>query len=137
MKAARTEPARDAALALEPVALSLSPNGHVLLRAAFSDEPALDASVAQRICNAFEVGESAGLLHLGAVEVATPLPPAFSFWRDFARLFVASLCRTPEIETQRERVEVPIRRAELETLSRSAPPMEGGAHPTSLQGDRP
>ncbi len=130
MKAARTEPVRDAALALEPVALSLSPKGHVLLRAAFSDEPALDSSVARRICSAFEIGEAAGLLHLGAVEVATPLPPAFAFWRDFGRLFVASLCGTPEIEAQRERVEVPIRRAKLETLSRSAPPMEGGEYIT-------
>src|SRR5262249_16950914 len=43
-------------------------------------------------------------------------------------LFVASLCGTPEIEAQRERVEVPIRNAELKALARSAPPMEGGEY---------
>ncbi len=131
MKAAHIEPDLATAPVLpEPIALSLSPKGHVLLRAAFSDEPALDANLARRICNAFEVGEAAGLLHLGAVEVATPLPPAFGFWRDFARMFVASLCGTAEIEAQRDRVDVPIRRLDLEALARSAPPMEGGEYIT-------
>jgi len=129
VKAAHIEPVPAPALP-EPIALSLSPKGHVLLRTAFSDEPALDANLARRICNAFEVGEAAGLLHLGAVEVATPLPPAFGFWRDFARMFVASLCGTAEIEAQRDRVDVPIRRADLEALARSAPPMEGGEYIT-------
>ncbi len=68
------------------LALGLTPSGTLALRAAPDADP-LEPAAAARIAAAFAGGAGHGLLHLGAAEVDTPLPPGFAFWRDLrARL---------------------------------------------------
>jgi hypothetical protein len=66
----------------DPFTIVLTPAGHLLLRPAEPREPAPEPAAARRIRAAFERGHAAGLLHLGAAEARTPLPPVLAFWRD-------------------------------------------------------
>ncbi len=113
-----------------PLTIALSPHGHPLLCRAEAGEPALDAAVARRISADFASGFGAGIFRLGAAEVATALPPAFGFWRDFARRFVTALCSTADLEERRAKVTVPSPREDFENLVRAAPPMRGGEYLT-------
>jgi len=66
------------------VTLAIAPSGQVVFLPDGGDGPALPDEVAARIGEAFHEGTAAGLLHLATAELATPLPPAFAFWRDFS-----------------------------------------------------
>jgi len=110
------------------LAIALTPAGHVVLRPAGPHESMPDPSVMRRIQGAFERGHGHGLLHLGAAEARTELPPAFSFWRDFGRAFVAAVCALPDLEERRERAEPVPRDGELEHLAAAAPPMAGAEY---------
>ncbi len=114
-----------------PFTIALTPAGHVLLRPAEPHEPAPEPAPARRIRAAFERGHAAGLLHLGAAEARTALPPVFAFWRDFGRAFVAALCALPDLEERRERADPAPREGELERLAAAAPPMPGGEYLTA------
>ena len=111
-----------------PLAIALTPVGHVVLRPAEAHESTPDPSATRRIQDAFERGHGPGLLHLGAAEARTELPPAFSFWRDLGRAFVAALCALPDLEERRERAEPVPRDGELERLASAAPPMAGAEY---------
>jgi non-specific serine/threonine protein kinase len=115
----------------DPFTIALTPAGHVLLRPAEPHEPAPEPSAARRIRAAFEPGHAPGLLHLGAAEVRTVLPPVFAFWRDFGRAFVAALCALPDLEERRERADPSPREGELERVAAAAPPMPGGEYLTA------
>jgi hypothetical protein len=71
-----------ALLQITPV---LTPRGRLVL-ANDAEPPGVDPQVGRRLLDAFESGSGAGLLHLGAVEVGTPLPAVFVYWRDFAAI---------------------------------------------------
>src|ERR1035438_9025784 len=108
--------------------LALTPQGHLIL-APESDAPGLEGELAERLQHAFHRGPGHGLLHLGAAETRTTLPPVFSYWREFAARFVTTLCTQPGIEapseeTRRETVSIP-RPAdgELDGMVLGAPPM--------------
>jgi len=107
--------------------LAVSPSGRLRLVESPDEDP-LDSKPAEAITAAFARGPAAGLFHLGAVEVSTPLPPALGFFRDFARLFVSRLCAIGDIEERRERVEVPAPQDEIERLAGEVPPMAGGEY---------
>ena len=111
-----------------PIAIALTPAGHLVLREAEVRELAPDAPAARRILAAFERGHGAGLLHLGVAEARAELPPAFAFWRDFGRAFVAALCSVADLEERRERAEPMPREGELLRLSTAAPPMPGAEY---------
>ena len=113
-----------------PFTIALTPAGHVLVRPAEAHEAAPEPAAARRIRAAFERGPAAGLLHLGAAETRTPLPPVFAFWRDFGRTFVAALCALPDLEERRERADPAPHEGELERLAAAAPPMPGGEYLT-------
>ncbi|MGB8932292.1 MAG: DEAD/DEAH box helicase [Anaeromyxobacteraceae bacterium] len=108
--------------------LTLTPAGHVLPRPAAPDEPGPAPAVALRIQAAFERGHGAGLLHLGAAEARTALPPVFNFWRDLGRAFIAALCALPDLEERRERADPVPRDGALERLASSAPLLPGGEY---------
>jgi superfamily II DNA or RNA helicase len=108
--------------------IALTPAGHVLLRPAEPHEPSPEPAAARRIRAAFERGHAAGLLHLGAAEARTALPPAFAFWRDFGHAFMTALCGLPDLEEWRERADPGPRAGELERLAAAAPPMPGGEY---------
>ncbi len=105
-----------ATVALAPL---LTPHGHLLL-VPDSDAPSLPAALAQRLTDAFAFGSGHGLLHLGAAEVGSILPPAWAWWRDFAARYVTALCATREgdaIATLDDQA--------FDALVADAPPMTG------------
>ncbi|MFA5627324.1 MAG: DEAD/DEAH box helicase [Thiohalomonadaceae bacterium] len=108
------------------IALYLSPRGH-LLSGTETDAPPLAEALTDRLAAAFAQGAGHGLLHLGAAEVTTALPPLWAFWRDFAAHFVTALTAIPEDG------EVAVAAPDaltLETLCLDAPPMTGAEYLT-------
>lgn len=73
----------------------LTPHGHLLLAPA-DDAAPLPAELETRLSGRFALGAGHGLLQLGAAEVATVLPPALAWWRDFAARYVTLLCASPQ-----------------------------------------
>ena len=104
----------------------LTPQGHLLL-APDPDESALPAELHARLSDAFARGAGHGLLHLGAAEVASALPPALAWWRDFAARYVTLLCSTPQDADIA--VAVPDEQV-LRALVADAPPMRGAEYLT-------
>ena len=92
------------------LALGLTPSGTLALRAAPDADP-LDPAAASRIEAAFALGAGHGLLHLGAAEVDTPLPPGFAFWRDLGRAFVTQLCAMPDRRREPQAPASPVARS--------------------------
>ncbi|MBP7231586.1 MAG: DEAD/DEAH box helicase [Syntrophaceae bacterium] len=105
-------------------ALSLNPSGHLVYHPGV-DNAALSAEVAARLEQAFSGHGQAGLLHLATVELETPLPSLFSFWRNFARLYLTKLCQSAGLEAQKLMAVPPPVREELERLADTCPPMQG------------
>src|SRR5512145_473572 len=109
---------------MEPL---VSPQGRLLVRA--PDE--LDAA-AKRIAAAFSQSAPAGLLHLATAELKTPLPPALSWCRDFARSYLTRLCQSPQLgEATRIDAVSPPADDELAGLVLAAPPMIGQEYLTA------
>jgi non-specific serine/threonine protein kinase len=114
-------------LMTRPLTLAVSPSGQLRLLES-PDAPPLDPRPASAIADAFAAGTAAGLFHLGAVEVSSPLPPALGFFRDFARLFVARLCAVGDLEERRAAVEIPVPPNVLDRLAAEAPPLAGAEY---------
>lgn len=106
------------------IALQLTPRGHLQFGPE-ADAPSVSDALSDRLAAAFSLGVGHGLLHLGAAEVATALPPVWAFWRDFAARFVTALTATPE--DGEIAVTAPDALA-LETLCLDAPPMTGAEY---------
>ena len=68
----------------------LTPHGHLRLMPDSDAPPPLPATLAQRLSDAFARGSGHGLLHLGAAEVGSILPPSWAWWRDFAARYVTA-----------------------------------------------
>ncbi len=104
--------------------LQLTPKGHIRFSTE-PDAPDLPDALAERLNVAFSQGSGHGLLHLGAVEFSTALPPLWSFWRDFAAGFVTVLTATPEDG------EIAVAAPDAQTLEKlclDAPPMKGAEY---------
>jgi non-specific serine/threonine protein kinase len=105
--------------------LALTPHGRLAL-VEDPDAPPLDLQLAQRLRKAFERGSGHGLLQLGAAEAGAPLPPAFSYWREFGAGYVTALCTRSDAEA------VPASpAAELDRLALAVPPMTGAEYLTA------
>ncbi len=112
-------------LALE---LGMSPTGRLFLGVAASDAGLLAPGVISRIRKAFERSDGSGLLHLGASELASNLPPSLAFGRALAHLFMVRLCAIPDLAKQWITLQIPTPRLELERLLAGAPPMIGAEY---------
>ncbi len=116
--------------------LRLTPRGHLLLEEA-NDAPTLDDKVAARLASAFGRGAGYGLLQLGAGEIGQFLPPAFVWWRDFAKRYVEAVCLHEsggpgEMPSAAVLSAVaPPAEAELATLVLTAPMMAGAEYLTA------
>jgi len=109
----------------------LTPHGRLTL-GPVAEVPALDASLARRLQDAFARGSGHGLLQLGAGEVGTALPPVFSYWRELGTWYVTALCTLPDAAPDPLRAHVPTPpRGELEPLALAAPPMTGAEYLTA------
>jgi superfamily II DNA or RNA helicase len=109
----------------------LSPHGALALKP--SDEIiGLDPAHGARLKKAFARGSGHGLLHLGADEVGTSLPPLLAYWREFASRYVAALCALPGLgEASTKPTVPPPTPGELDTLAAAVPPMIGAEYLTS------
>jgi hypothetical protein len=111
--------------------LILTPHGRLVLDTP-PDAPALDSDVAQRVAHAFRRGSGHGLLHLGANEVATVLPPVFAYWREFGGWYVTTLCTLPDSEPPPREMRVPVPPiSELDRTVAAVPPMTGAEYLTT------
>ena len=109
----------------------LSPHGRLLL--APGEEPiALAPDLERRVLAAFARGSGHGLLELGAAEVATVLPPAFAYWREFAARYVTALCSIPDPGGAPTDIRIPAPAPDvLRSLAASLPPMTGSEYATA------
>jgi hypothetical protein len=123
MKAAHASPV--------PLTLAVSPSGLPRLVPAAADDDAVGGDRSAALLAAFESGPGAGVLHLGAVEVGTDWPPAFSYYRELGHELVARVCAHPELETLRHRVLVEPPLDRLAQLADAAPPMRGAEYVTA------
>src|SRR5579872_1035335 len=102
---------------------ALTPHGHLILIDT-ADGAALDPEAGGRLRDAFERGSGHGLLQLGASEVGATLPPAFSYWREFAASYITALCANPQAKA------IDPAPAELDRMILTAPPMTGAEYLT-------
>jgi hypothetical protein len=106
--------------------LSITPRGRLCMTPA-PEAPPLAVDVASGIERAFAAGVGHGLLHLGATEVTTALPPVWAWWRTFAARYVTALTATPD--GGEIAVGAPDELA-LKTMVLDAPPMAGAEYLT-------
>jgi len=108
--------------------LVLTPGGHLFVRA--GEAPGAGACDAwmRRVADAFSSCQAEGLFALAATKPDCAVPPSFSFWRDFASLYLTHICRTPDVAGNRLDPVKPPGSTELETFLLNAPPMQGGEY---------
>lgn len=105
--------------------LALNPAGHLVFHTDGDDNRPFPGDAAERIGEAFARQGAAGLLQLGTVELETPLPLLFSFWRDFARNYLTGLCQAAGLDDPvLPAVPLPSRE-ELARIADACPPMQG------------
>jgi superfamily II DNA or RNA helicase len=110
---------------------AVTPHGALTLRHS-AEAPALEPEKASRLARAFEHGSGHGLLWLGADEVGTVLPPAWSYWRAFGTRYVTALCALAEVGDGLTKPPVPVGpAAELDAVADGAPPMPGAEYLTA------
>src|SRR6266851_2605659 len=113
--------------------LRLTPHGRLSVEDQ-DDGPDIDAAASIRLIDAFARGTGYGLVWLGAAEVGQALPPLFVWWRDFASLYVGSLCLHASGLEAGERAKLPSlpapTAAELSSLVLTAPIMLGAEYLT-------
>ena len=109
--------------------LALTPRGHLLFTAA-DDTFQAPGALLRRLESAFGRSSGHGLLELGAAEVGTALPPALSYWRDFAARLVTAICTHPDLDAHHAPIALP-QLTELEALAVAAPPMTGAEYLTA------
>src|SRR6267154_1643525 len=113
--------------------LRLTPHGRLSVEDQ-ADGPDIDAAASIRLIDAFARGTGYGLVWLGAAEVGQALPPLFVWWRNFAALYVGSLCLHASGLEAEERVKLPSipapTAAELSSLVLTAPIMAGAEYLT-------
>ncbi len=106
----------------------ITPHGSLRLDQA-DDDFLLESGLADRLEKSFERGSGHGLLHLGAGEAGSVLPPSLSWWRDFGMRFIADLCALGDAKGPVGRTEFAApTSSELAALIDDAPPMRGGEY---------
>jgi hypothetical protein len=110
--------------------LAITPSGQPQLERIAADADLPTARVATRIGVAFEQGSGHGLLHLGAVELDTELPPSLAFGRELGHLFMTRLCAIPDLAAQWESAAPAAGIDELRDLADRMPPMIGAEYVT-------
>ncbi len=111
--------------------LVVSPSGLPRLVPATGDGDVVAGDRGNAIAAAFEDGPGKGVLHLGAVEVGTSLPPAFAYFRELGHEPVARVCAHPELEALRDKVRIEPPRERLDLMAAAAPPITGGEYVTA------
>ena len=112
--------------------LALTPSGRITLRRTADSQGSPPASLPGaetdrqlgRLAKAFGSSQGEGLFLLATERFEGPLPPTFSYWRDFAVGYLTALCHAPDIAgLELEAIPSPTP-AELATLILCVPPMQ-------------
>ena len=110
----------------ETLVCRLTPSGHIDVQPGSpEDESVLSSKAARQIMDAFAKGRGEGVLHLGAAELSTDLPPSLSFWRDVGRAFVGRVCGALDPTDPKSLIIPAPDPDELSALSQAVPPMQG------------
>ncbi len=86
------------------------------------------AVLQQEIWNRFDADPAGALLFLCFCDREVPLSPSLDYWRRLAGLFAEKLVLTPDLETLRHDVSVPIPADDLISALESAPLMTGSEY---------
>src|SRR5580704_5075327 len=106
----------------------IAPHGSLRLDQADGDF-VLEGRLADRLEKSFERGSGHGLLHLGAGEAGSVLPPSLTWWRDFGMRFIANVCALGDAKGPAGRRELAApTSSELAALIDDVPPMRGGEY---------
>ncbi|OGR01578.1 MAG: helicase [Deltaproteobacteria bacterium RIFOXYA12_FULL_61_11] len=104
----------------------LTPSGRIDLQpGSLEDGPYFSDKIAQRIVEAFSLGRGNGVLHLGAAELSTDLPPSLAYWRDFGRTFISRVCAALDPTDAHSFVLPAPDEDELAGFLQAVPPMQG------------
>ena len=114
-----------------PLALAVSPRGVLHLDPTPPEGQRVEVAVAARITRAFAVSASAGLVHLGTVELGAELTPSLAFGRELAKLVFTHLAGVPDLEAERRHIALAAPTSELAALVAAAPPMAGAEYLTA------
>ena len=110
----------------ETIVCRLTPSGCIDVQPGSpGDGPFFSAKAARQIIEAFGKGRGMGVLHLGAAELSTDLPPSLSYWRDIGRVFIGRVCGALDPTDPRSLVVPEPEPDELSALVQAAPPMQG------------
>ena len=111
------------------LSLAVAPSGHLRPDPAPPAPAPLPEDAAGRIVAAFEKGgEGAGLVHLGAAEIETALPPVLAYFRDLARTLLTRLCQLAEPEQALAAGEPALDEGTAARLLLNLPPMTGAEY---------
>ena len=106
----------------------MTPHGSLRLDQA-DDDFVLESGLADRLKKSFERGSGHGLLHLGAGEAGSVLPPSLAWWREFGMRYIADLCALGDAKEPAGWTELAApTSSELAALIDDAPPMRGGEY---------
>ena len=110
----------------ETLLCRLTPGGRIDVQPGTSEDgrPVITRA-AERIVEAFDAGRGYGVLHLGAAELSTDLPPSLSYWRDVGRAFVGQVCGALDPTEPGALVIPEPDPGELAALVLAVPPMQG------------
>jgi non-specific serine/threonine protein kinase len=110
------------------IEFALTPSGRLFLSEDAPQGAGEPDTWMKTAADAFSSCQAEGLFSLAATRPELPPPPSFSFWRDFACLYLTELCRTSEFTADRFESIAPPAPAEMATLLLGAPPMKGGEY---------
>ena len=113
------------------LSLLVSPTGHLRPDPTPPRPAPLSDEAAVRLTVAFSEGEGAGLLHLGAAELDTPLPPALAFFRELSRSLLGRVCQLAEPEQALAAGEPALEEGTAGRLLLNLPPMTGAEYVTA------
>jgi SNF2 family DNA or RNA helicase len=122
--------------------LALTPAGRIVLRTTAESPAAETEGQLGRAALAFGKSQAEGLFLLATERFDGPLPPAFSYWREFAVAYLTALCHTPSARAEKSRETgderliaglklepiPPPTSGELATLILRVPPMQGAEY---------
>jgi superfamily II DNA or RNA helicase len=117
--------------ALPRLRVAILPSGALRFDATQVEDDATDGltpTARARLTRAAEHGTGHAILDLGATELDAALAPDLAFLRDIGRAFVTRLCAVPDLEDQRERIEVDCPPDEAARLASAVPPMDGAEY---------
>jgi superfamily II DNA or RNA helicase len=116
--------------AFEALSIALTPTGHLYL---YSDPETLEsipAKLTKTISSFFAIDDAVGLLRLGLIKTDSTLPTSISFWQQFAKVFIAEVCKLSGLGNQDNHIEfnVTFSEQEINRLIDQAPFMRGVEH---------